>query len=216
MSAGGDPAGLRRGYERGQLDEASLAPTWLEQLRRWFADAVADPDVIEPNAMQLATVDRHGHPSVRTVLLKGLDEGGLVFYTNHDSAKGADMAAQPYASAVLLWAPQERQVRVSGAVAQVDPERTRAYFAGRPRGSQLGAWASPQSQVIASRAELERALAEVEQRFAGVEVPVPPNWGGWCIAPQSVEFWQGRADRLHDRLRFRRGDTGWLVERLAP
>lgn len=211
-----DPAGMRRAYLRGQLDETLVSRTWLDQFRLWFDAASADPAVLEPNAMQLATVDPDGRPSVRTVLMKGVDERGVTFFTNYASPKAADLDARPYAAAVFVWLAHERQVRVSGAVTRVSREETEEYFAQRPRGSQLGAWASPQSEVIASRAALEVAVAEVDARFAGQDVPAPPHWGGYRIAPDAVEFWQGRADRLHDRIRFRREGDVWVVERLAP
>ena len=211
-----DPAGTRRGYQRGQLDENVVARTWLDQLRRWFTDATAEPSVVEVTAMQLATVDTAGRPSVRTVLVKGLDERGVVFYTNYESAKARDLDARPSAAAVLVWLPLERQVRLSGPVTRVERAETEAYFAARPRGSQLGAWASPQSTVVPSRAALEDAVREIEERFAGGEVPAPPNWGGYRLAPDVVEFWQGRADRLHDRIRYRLDGDAWVIERLAP
>ncbi len=211
-----DPAGTRRGYLRGQLDETVVSRTWLEQFQLWYADAAADPAVIEVNAMQVATVDAAGRPSVRTVLVKGFDERGVVFYTNYESAKAHDLEANPYAAAVLVWLSQERQVRLTGAVSRVSRAETEAYFASRPRGSQVGAWASPQSTVVPSRAALEDAARAVEERFAGREVPAPSNWGGYRVAPDSVEFWQGRGDRLHDRIRFRLETQAWVVERLAP
>ena len=211
-----DPAGLRRAYARGSLDEDSVAATWLEQFRTWFDAAVGDPAVPEPNAMQVATVDAAGRPSVRTVLLKGFDERGIVFYTNYDSAKGRDLAAHPYAAAVFAWLAHERQVRLSGPVSRVAPEESQAYFTSRPRGSQVGAWASPQSRVVASRAELDNLVAEAEARLGDGPVPVPPHWGGFRLAPETVEFWQGRRDRLHDRIRYRSTDGGWVTERLAP
>jgi pyridoxamine 5'-phosphate oxidase len=211
-----DPAGMRRRYLRSQLDETLASRTWLEQFRLWFADASDDPTVLEPNAMQLATADRSGRPSVRTVLLKGVDERGIVFYTNYDSAKAADLEANPYAAAVFLWQVHERQVRLSGPVMRADPAETQAYFATRPHGAQIGAWASPQSQVISSRAVLEEAVGELEDRFAGQDIPPPPHWGGYRLSPDVVEFWQGRADRLHDRLRYRRDGDVWVLERLAP
>ena len=211
-----DPAGMRRGYRRGQLDESTIAPSWLAQFRLWFDEASTDPAVAEANAFQLATTGADGRPSVRTVLLKGLDERGIVFYTNYESAKANDIDAVPYAAAVFAWIPHERQVRLSGPIARVDAAETAAYFRSRPRGAQLGASASPQSQVIASRDELERAFADADARWAGQDVPVPTNWGGYRLAPEMVEFWQGRDDRLHDRLRFRLVDATWHLERLAP
>jgi pyridoxamine 5'-phosphate oxidase len=211
-----NPADLRRTYERAALDESTIAPTWLEQLRSWFDDAVQLAGSPEPNAMQVATVDDAGRPTVRTVLAKAIDERGVTFYTNYGSVKARDLDARPYAAAQFVWLAHERQVRLSGPVQRVSAAETETYFHSRPRGSQLGAWASPQSQVIASRAVLERAYAEAERRFADGEVPVPDHWGGYLLTPDSVEFWQGRPDRLHDRLRFRRSGGTWTLERLAP
>jgi pyridoxamine 5'-phosphate oxidase len=216
MNSMSDPAGLRRDYSRGQLDENLVSPTWLEQLQAWFAEAITEPAVLEANAMQVATVDAHGRPSVRTVLVKGLDARGVAFYTNYESAKARDLAARPYAAAVLAWLPLERQVRLSGPVTRVDRAETEAYFASRPRGSQVAAWASPQSDPVPSRAALEAAVREAEARFAGRDIPAPPNWGGFRLAPETVEFWQGRADRLHDRVRYRLDGDAWVIERLAP
>jgi pyridoxamine 5'-phosphate oxidase len=211
-----DPAALRRAYERAALDESTIAATWLAQLRQWYDEAVVDAGSPEPNAIQLATVDADGHPAVRTVLAKAIDERGIVFYTNYDSAKGRDLQARGYAAAVFVWLAHERQVRLSGPVQKVSAAETAAYFASRPRGSQIGAWASPQSQVIESRQQLEYAENAVAERFGDGEIDVPPNWGGFLLAPEQVEFWQGRPDRLHDRLRFRRSDGDWVLERLAP
>ena len=213
-----DPAQLRRAYMRDQLDEATIAATWLEQLRRWFDAAADDPAVLEPNAMALATADAEGRPSVRTVLAKEFSERGIVFYTNYASAKAADLLVNPFAAVTFAWLAHERQVRLSGAVRKVPREQTEAYFAGRPRDSQLSAWASAQSQVVASREELEAALQQVAQRFGDGPIPAPPGWGGYLIEPVVVEFWQGRSGRLHDRIRFRRIETRdeWVRERLAP
>jgi pyridoxamine 5'-phosphate oxidase len=216
MSVTPDPAELRRSYQRGALEEATVASTWTGQLLTWFDDAVAREGSREPNALQLATVDASGRPALRTVLAKAIDERGVTFYTNYRSAKAHDLDARPYAAAQFLWLNLERQVRLTGAVTRVTPEETAAYFRSRPRGSQLGAWASPQSEVISSRAVLEHMLDEVVARFGDGEVDVPSFWGGYRIVPDSVEFWQGREDRLHDRLRFRLADGSWLLERLAP
>jgi pyridoxamine 5'-phosphate oxidase len=200
-----------------ELGDAAATLGWYEQLRQWFDEAVASPAVIEPNAIQLATVDVAGHPSVRTVLAKAIDPDGIIWYTNYASAKARDLDENPYAAAVFAWLPLERQVRLSGPTQRVDRAETEAYFATRPRGAQIGAWASAQSQPIASRAELEAAVRETEARFAGQDVPAPPYWGGYRLRPDVVEFWQGRPDRLHDRLRHRRDPDGtWMVERLAP
>jgi pyridoxamine 5'-phosphate oxidase len=212
-----DPAGLRASYTRGHLDEAGVADTWLPQLRAWFDAAVADPAVLEPNAVQLATAGADGRPAVRTVLAKAIDERGIVFYTNYESAKAHELADNPWAAAVFVWLAHQRQVRLAGPVTMVSRGETEAYFAARPRESQLGAWASPQSQVVASRPALDGLAAAAEARFAGSAVPAPPGWGGYRLAPESVEFWQGRTGRLHDRIRYRRDDAGmWTRERLAP
>jgi pyridoxamine 5'-phosphate oxidase len=211
-----DAAGLRRSYRRAALDEATIAGSWHEQLARWFTEAVEKEGSREPNAIQLATADADGRPSVRTVLVKSFDERGVVFFSNYRSAKARDLEARPYASAVFVWLALERQVRLSGPVARISREDTEAYFAARPRGSQLGAWASPQSEVVASRAVLDAAYADAERRFAGQSVPPPPHWGGYRLSPEQIEFWQGRPDRLHDRLRFRCAQGGWTIERLAP
>ncbi|MEU6205630.1 pyridoxamine 5'-phosphate oxidase [Micromonospora musae] len=198
------------------LSEPDLAGDWHAQFARWFADAVAF-GLPEPNAMVVGTADAAGRPSGRTVLLKGYDPEGFVFFTNHASRKGTEAAANPYASLVFPWFPMQRQVVVAGAVREVPRAETEAYFATRPRASQLGAWASPQSQVIPDRAALETRYREAAQRFGDGPIPAPPHWGGLRVRPDSVEFWQGHAGRLHDRLRFRRADAGdWTVERLAP
>ncbi|WCN84500.1 pyridoxamine 5'-phosphate oxidase [Micromonospora sp. LH3U1] len=199
------------------LTEVDLAADWHTQFDRWFADAVAF-GLPEPNAMVVGTADPAGRPSGRTVLLKGYDPEGFVFFTNHLSRKGVEASANPYASLVFPWFPMQRQVVVGGRIAHVDRATSEAYFASRPRGSQLGAWASPQSQVVPGRTELEERYRAVAERFADEAViPAPPHWGGLRVQPDSVEFWQGRAGRLHDRLRFRRLDEGgWIVERLAP
>src|SRR5262245_34475853 len=222
---GFDLGAMRRDYadRSAQLSEADLAGDWLTQFERWFADAVA-AGLAEPNAMVLATAAPDGRPSARIVLLKQVDVRGFVFVTNYTSRKGSELAANPYASLVFPWFPMTRQVVVGGEVARVNPEESAAYFATRPRDSQLGAWASPQSQVIASRAVLDDAERATANSFADTEdIPVPPHWGGYRLRPDSVEFWQGRKGRLHDRLRYRRlaptagGDADeWIVERLGP
>lgn len=211
-----DPARLRRDYGSTELGDAAADAGWYERLRAWFDAAVANPAIIEPNAIQLATVDAAGRPSVRTVLVKALDERGIVFYTNYDSAKARELERIPYAAAVFAWLALERQVRLSGPIERVTRAETEAYFATRPRGAQIAAWASAQSSVIASRASLESQVAAIEARFAGMDVPAPPNWGGYRLRPEVVEFWQGRHDRLHDRLRHRIVDGAWVIERLAP
>ena len=207
-------AALRREYAAAGLEVADLDPDPLVQVRRWFDEAVA-ADVLEPNAMVLATADEHGAPSARTVLLKEVDDRGFVLYTNRTSRKGREMAANPRAALVVPWIALARQVVVQGEVEPVDDATSDAYFATRPRGSQVGAWASEQSSVLSGRDELEARFAAADARFTD-DVPRPPHWGGYRVVPSSVELWQGRASRLHDRLRYRRTDDGWVVERLAP
>lgn len=222
-SASGDPlerlAGARRSYLSGELSEDALAPTWLEQLRVWFGQAMSDGRIGEPNAMQVATADADGRPDLRTVLARGFDAAGVVFYTNYSSAKGRQLADNPVAAALFSWLPMERQIRLRGPVTKVGRDETVRYFAGRPRGAQLAAWASPQSEPISGRDELERRLAEVTERFGDGEIAPPPHWGGYRIAVTEVEFWQGREFRLHDRLRYRQPDPAsdrWVIERLGP
>jgi len=209
-------ADLRRSYERGGLDERSFAPDPVSQFRVWFHDAVS-ARVAEPNAMIVATASADGRPSARTVLLKGYDERGFVFYTNLGSRKGRDLAENPFASLVFPWYTLERQVVVAGPVQPAGRAETEAYFQSRPRGSQLGAWASAQSSVIASRELLEERYAAVAARWADDEaIPAPDSWGGFQVVPETVEFWQGRPSRLHDRLRYRQVAGGWVIERLSP
>lgn len=198
------------------LDSTALAGTWHEQLEHWLDEATS-AGIPEPNAMVLATADAEGMPSSRTVLCKGLDERGIVFYTNYTSAKSRDLAATRFAAVTFLWRSLHRQVNVRGEVEQVTRAETADYWGARPRGSQLGAWASPQSRVVAGRRDLDNALSAVQRRFADVEeVPAPPHWGGWRLSPRTVEFWQGQQDRLHDRLRYVRTEDDWRIERVAP
>ncbi len=210
-----DVAALRESYTRAGLTEAEAGDDPLALFERWLGEAVA-AGLPEPNAMTLATTGPDGQPSARVVLLKGFDAEGFVFYTSYDSRKGRQLAERPRAALVFWWAALERQVRVEGAAERVPAAASDAYFARRPRGSRLGAWASDQSRPLPNRAALERRLAEAEARFAEGEVPRPEHWGGFRVRPARIEFWQGRPNRLHDRLEYVAGAGGWRVGRLAP
>lgn len=209
-------ADLRTDYSLAGLTEKDLARDPFRQFEKWFQEAEA-ARLTEPNAMTLATADRAGRPSVRIVLLKGLDGRGFVFYTNYASRKSRELEANPHATLLFPWIALERQVIVEGPVEKVAREESDAYFHSRPRLSQLSAWVSQQSSIIPGRRVLEDSMKELERKHAGAEVPLPPHWGGWRVRPETVEFWQGRRSRLHDRLRYRRETSGdWIVERLAP
>ncbi|WP_443041898.1 pyridoxamine 5'-phosphate oxidase [Streptomyces sp. B21-106] len=213
-----DPAAMRKQYRVEGIAEAELAATPVAQFARWFKDAAVEAHLFEPNAMVVSTADAEGRPSSRTVLLKQFDEQGFVFYTNYDSRKARDLAANPHVSLLFPWHPMARQVIVQGVARRTGRDETAAYFRTRPHGSQLGAWASAQSSVIASRDGLDASYAELAARYPeGEQVPVPPHWGGFRVAPRSVEFWQGRMNRLHDRLRYvAQPDGTWRTERLSP
>lgn len=211
-----DLSGLREEYGRGGLDLPDLAADPIEMFGRWLHQAV-DAGVHEPNAMVLSTASPERGPSSRMVLLKGLGPDGFVFYTNRASRKGADLAADARCALLFPWHPLERQVRVEGVASVLPDDEVAAYFDSRPRGAQLGAWASDQSRPVASRSALAASYARVQERFGDDEpVPVPPEWGGYRVSPQVVEFWQGRPSRMHDRLVYRRAGDGWTTERLAP
>ncbi len=212
-----DLARMRVAYPAGELDEADLAGTWYEQLAGWLGDALA-ADLPEPNAMVLATADADGLPSSRTVLAKALDSRGVVFYTNFTSRKMHDINATRFAAATFPWIALHRQAHLRGPIEVITPEESTAYWQTRPRGAQWGAWASAQSTVVPDRRALDDALEQIAARFADTkQVPLPPHWGGVRIRPVSVEFWQGRPNRMHDRLRYQVGNDGqWTVARLAP
>ena len=210
-----DLAALRRDYALATLDERDVDPDPIRQFERWFADAAA-AQVPEPNAMTLSTATRDGVPSARIVLLKSVDANGFAFYTDYRSRKGAELAENPLAALTFLWKEIERQVRITGSVSRVSTQESEAYFRTRPPGSRLGAWASQQSAVLASRQELEVRVQDVIVRFPDGDVPLPPHWGGFRVAPDEIEFWQGRPDRLHDRLLYRHEQNRWVISRLSP
>lgn len=209
-------ADLRKEYSLAGLTEKDLARDPFRQFDKWFQEAEG-AKIPEPNAMTLATATRDGRPSARTVLLKGVDGRGFVFYSNYESRKGRELEANARATLLFPWIVMERQVIVEGPVTKVSREESEAYFHSRPLASQLSAWASAQSTIVSGRKVLEDAMKELEKKYAGRSVPLPPQWGGFRVVPETVEFWQGRRSRLHDRLRYRReADGGWVVERLAP
>ena len=208
-------ADLRREYSLEGLNEGDLDPSPFRQFERWFRQAM-DAPVLETNAMTLATVGPGGRPSARITLLKGVDDQGFVFFSNYESRKGMELLDNPKAALVFYWEGLGRQVRVEGEVERLTAEESDAYFQTRSLGSRIGAWASPQSRVLADRAELDRLVADVTDQFGDGEIPLPPHWGGFRLIPDRIEFWKGRRSRLHDRFHYARTPTGWRIERLAP
>jgi len=210
-----DVSDLRQEYTRTGLYKSDVAADPIEQFRRWF-DETSNASLHEPNAMTVVTATPDGHPSARVVLLKGFDECGFVFYTNYEGRKATELESNPRCALLFYWGELERQVRVEGTAERITPEESDAYYASRPRGSRLGALASAQSRPIEDRATLERRLGDLEREYEGREVPRPSNWGGYRVVPETIEFWQGRENRLHDRLIYRRDDRGWKLQRLQP
>ncbi|GAC1443266.1 MAG: pyridoxamine 5'-phosphate oxidase [Vulcanimicrobiaceae bacterium] len=211
-----DIGNSRISYEKGALDEASVERDPFAQFELWLSAAVATEGLVEPNAVSVASVAPDGQPSLRVVLLRGYDERGFVFFTNYDSRKGRELDGTGKAALLFYWAPLERQIRIDGTVARISAAESDTYFAKRPRGHRLSAWASKQSSVVPDRAFLEAQMADEDARFAGVEVPRPPYWGGYRVTPHAFEFWQGRRNRVHDRLAYVRTADGWKIERLSP
>lgn len=209
-------AELRQHYALESLSETDVRPDPMAQFAFWFEEALAS-QLLEPNAMTLATATPEGYPSARTVLLKGYDANGFTFFTNYLSRKGVELMVNPHATLLFTWLDLQRQIRIEGQVEKVPEQVSLDYFQSRPRESQIGAWASPQSQIIGGRAELEKREKETEARFAGLDkLPLPPHWGGYLLRPSVIEFWQGRMSRLHDRILYTREAGGWKIERLAP
>ncbi len=210
-------ASMRRDYQQDALDTSTAAPNAIDQFAKWFSETV-DRQVLEPNAFILATCTLDGKPSARVLLLKGFDEKGFVFYSNYNSQKGKELALNPQAAMVFNWLEAERQVRIEGLVRKVSAEESLDYFQSRPHGSQIGAWASPQSKIIQSREEIDTRIRNLQETYPeGTAIPLPDHWGGFRLIPRSIEFWQGRSNRLHDRLRYtQQSDQSWTIERLAP
>lgn len=208
---------LRKSYHFGELTKEDLTSDPMEMFSIWWQHTL-DAEIEEPNAMTLATCNKAGQPSARIVLLKGIIDEGFEFFTNYDSHKATDLEENPNVALLFFWQKLQRQVRIEGHAEKVDPARSETYFQSRPLGSQIGAWASPQSKVIANRAVIENNIKSIEEKYKDMNpLPVPPHWGGYLVKPVSIEFWQGRADRLHDRFRYRKNADGlWEVERLAP
>jgi pyridoxamine 5'-phosphate oxidase len=210
-----DISAIRKDYKLKALQESDADPDPVIQFRHWWTEAV-NSSIEEVNAMTLATADENGRPSARIVLLKGFDENGFTFFTNYNSRKAANISDKPYAALVFFWKELERQVRIEGTVSKVTAEQSDAYFRSRPHGSKIGAWASPQSSTISGREIIEQKVMELEKDFQGKDISCPPFWGGYALQPELMEFWQGRPNRLHDRLQYLKQESSWKISRLAP
>lgn len=208
-------ADLRNEYTKAELSEADVNSNPIEQFKKWFSEA-SIAQVPEPNAVSVATVSAEGRPSSRIVLLKGYDESGFVFFTNYESRKGREIIQNPYVSLLFFWPELERQIRIEGKAEKISTKESMNYFFSRPIGSQLGAWASAQSAIIEGRSILEKKMSELKVKFQGKEVPFPAFWGGFKVVPETIEFWQGRKSRLHDRIQFAKTNSGWKISRLSP
>lgn len=208
-------ADLRNEYTKAELSEADVNSNPIEQFKKWFSEA-SIAQVPEPNAVSVATVSAEGRPSSRIVLLKGYDESGFVFFTNYESRKGREIIQNPYVSLLFFWPELERQIRIEGKAEKISTKESMNYFFSRPIGSQLGAWASAQSAIIEGRSILEKKMSELKVKFQGKEVPFPAFWGGFKVVPETIEFWQGRKNRLHDRIQFAKTNSGWKISRLSP
>ena len=208
---------IRQSYDKSKLEESDLLSDPIAMVRQWFDEAIESPDVLEPNTFTLATVDKDGQPSARILLIKGIEAEGFIFYTNYRSRKGKELSANPKAAILFFWQGLERQIRIEGKITRLDSAQSKEYFQSRPRGSQIGAWASPQSEVIPDRSILEDRKVEIEGIYQDRKVlPKPSNWGGYILTPKYFEFWQGRENRLHDRLTYSKDGDNWDIKRLAP
>ena len=210
-----DIANIRKDYIQGVLSEQDILPDAIQQFEKWWSEAIAS-EIEEPNAMTLATINEQGFPSARIVLVKDISEQGFSFFSNYNSDKGQQINAQNRGALLFFWKELERQVRIEGTIEKLSDADSDAYFASRPRGSRIAAWSSPQSEIIADRSVLDQRAAEFEEKFQNQDVPRPPHWGGYLVRPLSIEFWQGRSSRMHDRLKYIKEGNGWKIERLAP
>ena len=210
-----DIANIRKDYIQGVLSEQDVFPDAIQQFEKWWSEAIAS-EIEEPNAMTVATINEQGFPSARIVLVKDISDEGFSFFSNYNSDKGQQISAQDRVALLFFWKELERQVRIEGTIEKLSDADSDAYFASRPRGSKIAAWSSPQSEIIADRSVLDQRVQQYEEKFQNQDVPRPPHWGGYLVRPLSIEFWQGRSSRMHDRLKYIKEGNGWKIERLAP